>query len=70
MTSTTVLLIYIFLLVPAMLVGFGFARRKLFVPHHKLVMTSITAINWVLIAWVMVGSYAISPPAYPPGLAM
>src|ERR1700694_2721951 len=58
-----VLLIYIFLLVPAMLVGFGFARRHLFVPHHKLTMTTITLINWVLILIVMVVTYraAVEP---------
>lgn len=55
--STLILLIYILFLVPAMLVGFGFARRKLFRPHHKLVMTSITLANWVLIIAVMLGSY-------------
>lgn len=56
-TSTIVLLIYLLFLVPAMLVGFGFARRKLFRPHHKLVMTTITLVNWVLIIVVMIGSY-------------
>lgn len=56
-TSTLVLLIYILFLVPTMLVGFGFARRKLFRPHHKLVMTTITLVNWVLIIVVMIGSY-------------
>jgi hypothetical protein len=44
-----VLVAYVFLLIPLMLIGFGFARRKLFVPHHKLVMTIITIANWFLI---------------------
>ncbi len=56
-TSTIVLLIYLLFLVPAMLVGFGFARRKLFRPHHKMVMTTITLVNWALIIAVMIGSY-------------
>lgn len=56
-TSTLVLLIYLLFLVPAMLMGFSFARRKLFRPHHKWVMTGITLANWVLIIAVMLGSY-------------
>jgi len=69
-TSTIVLLIYIFFLVPAMLVGFGFARRKLFRPHHKLVMTSITIINWILILIVMQASYrSVVAPTLPDGLS-
>ncbi|MDZ4672679.1 MAG: hypothetical protein SH821_17595 [Phototrophicales bacterium] len=63
-TSAIVLLIYILFLVPAMLVGFGFARRKLFRPHHKLIMTSITMINWVLILVVMAGSYSNNVAPY------
>lgn len=62
-TSDWVLLAYIFLLVPLMLIGFGFARRKLFVPHHKLTMTTITIVNWILILTVMVVTYdrAVAP---------
>ncbi|MHB8753318.1 MAG: cupredoxin domain-containing protein, partial [Aggregatilineales bacterium] len=56
-TSDWVLAAYIFLLVPAMLIGFGFARRKLFEPHHKLMMTTITLVNWLLIIFVMLVTY-------------
>ncbi len=56
--STIVLAIYIIVLAPAMLLGFGFARRKMFVPAHKFVMTGITLANWVLIGGLMIGSYA------------
>ena len=56
-TSDLVLLAYIIFLVPAMLVGLGFARRRLFVPHHKLTMTTITIINWLLIIFVMAVTY-------------
>jgi uncharacterized membrane protein YozB (DUF420 family) len=57
------LVAYILLLVPSMLVGYVFARRKMFVPHHKLMMTGIMLLNWVLIAFVMVVSYrgAVAP---------
>jgi uncharacterized membrane protein YozB (DUF420 family) len=41
-----------------MLLGFGFARRKMFVPAHKFVMTGVTLANWVLIGAVMIGSYS------------
>lgn len=54
-----VLLVYLVFLIPLMLVGFGFARRKLFVPHHKLVMTTITIVNWVLISIVMLTTYRV-----------
>jgi uncharacterized membrane protein YozB (DUF420 family) len=63
------LLIYIFLLIPSMLVGFSFARRHLFVPHHKYVMTSITLINWALIIYLMLTSYRLGvAPNVPQGL--
>jgi len=55
--SDLVLLAYIVFLVPLMLVGFGYARRKKFEPHHKLVMTSVTIINWVLILFIMAVTY-------------
>lgn len=55
--GTTVLLIYIFFLVPLMLLGFYFARRKLFNPQHKIVMTAVVILNWVLIAALMANSY-------------
>jgi len=51
------LLAYIILIVPGMVVGFYFARRKWFEPHHKFVMTGIVLINWVLISVLMQVSY-------------
>ncbi|MBX3085340.1 MAG: hypothetical protein KF716_27145 [Anaerolineae bacterium] len=48
---------YIILMIPAMLIGFSFARRHLFVPHHKYVMTSITLVNWAIIIYLMLASY-------------
>jgi uncharacterized membrane protein YozB (DUF420 family) len=57
-TSDYVLIAYIFVLVPLMLVGFAYARRKMFEPNHKLVMTTITISNWFLIGLVMVVSYS------------
>lgn len=63
------LLAYIFLIVPAMLVGFYFARRKRFEPHHKWTMTTITLVNWALIAFLMATSYAQAvAPEVPAGL--
>ena len=56
-TSDLVLLAYIFLIVPAMLVGFVFARRKMFEPYHKYTMTAITIVNWLLIIFVMLVTY-------------
>lgn len=59
MTAGTMTLIaYIVVLLPLMLLGFYFARRKMFDPHHKLTMTLVVILNWVLIAAVMAGSYA------------
>lgn len=52
------LLAYVLLIVPGMLAGFVLARRRLFVPHHKLVMTAITIVNWFLILFLMVVSYS------------
>lgn len=51
------LVIYIFVIIPLMIAGYVFARRKMFMPHHKFVMTGIVIINWVLIAFVMAVSY-------------
>jgi uncharacterized membrane protein YozB (DUF420 family) len=56
--STITLLAYLVVLVPLMLLGFYFARRKMFSPHHKLVMTSIVILNWIFIAAVMAVSYS------------
>lgn len=56
-SGTMTLIAYIVLLVPLMLLGFYFARRKMFDPHHKLTMTLVVILNWVLIGVVMAGSY-------------
>lgn len=63
MLADLTLLAYVLILVPAMLIGFYFARRKWFVPHHKLVMTGVMLINWVFILFVMAVSYsdAVAP---------
>jgi uncharacterized membrane protein YozB (DUF420 family) len=68
--SDLTLLAYLLLIVPAMLVGFVFARRKMFVPHHKLMMTTIILVNWVLIGYVMWFSYREAvAPNIPEGLS-
>ncbi len=60
LTRDLTLLAYIFLIVPAMLTGFAFARRQMFVPHHKLTMTSIVIVNWLLIIFLMLVSYRLA----------
>lgn len=60
MLADLTLLAYILLLLPLMIAGFIFARRRMFEPQHKLVMTFITLFNWVLILFVMVSSYTQS----------
>jgi uncharacterized membrane protein YozB (DUF420 family) len=57
-TSEYVLLFYIIIMLPAMLVGFFFARRKMFVPNHKLTMTAIVIVNWLVIIFYMSRKYA------------
>jgi uncharacterized membrane protein YozB (DUF420 family) len=52
------LVAYIVLILPALVIGLFFARRKMFEPHHKVVMTAITLFNWVLIIFVMAASYS------------
>jgi uncharacterized membrane protein YozB (DUF420 family) len=52
------LLAYVLLIAPAMVVGFIFARRKLFRPYHKYTMMTITFVNWIIIAFLMVFSYS------------
>ena len=59
-SSTITLLAYIVVLVPLMLLGFYFARRKMFNPHHKLVMTSVVILNWIFIAVVMANTYRLA----------
>jgi uncharacterized membrane protein YozB (DUF420 family) len=51
------LVAYIMLIVPAMIVGFVFARRKLFRPYHKWTMIIITIVNTLLIGVLMVTAY-------------
>ena len=51
------LIAYILLIAPVMIIGFVFARRKMFIPHHKYAMTAVVIINWVLILLVMQISY-------------
>jgi len=66
LTRDLTLLAYIFLIVPAMLTGFAFARRQMFVPHHKLTMTSIVIVNWLLIIFLMLVSYRLAvAPKFP-----
>jgi uncharacterized membrane protein YozB (DUF420 family) len=51
------LIAYILLILPAMVAGYIFARRRMFEPQHKITMTGIVLLNWVLILWLMVFSY-------------
>jgi len=51
------LLAYLLLLLPLMAAGYYYARRKRFEPHHKVVMTTITTLNWLLILFVMAVSF-------------
>ncbi len=48
---------YLVLIIPAMIAGFIFARRKLFRPYHKLTMTTITIVNWIVIVFLMLVAY-------------
>lgn len=57
-TSLMTLIVYIVVLLPLMLLGFFFARRKMFNPHHKLTMTLVVILNWALIIAIMLGSYS------------
>lgn len=70
LTADLTLIAYLLLLVPGMVIGFFFARRKWFEPHHKLTMTTLTLINWGLIAFVMIVSYSRTvAPQLPAGLS-
>lgn len=51
------LLAYVLLIVPSMVIGYGFARSKKFVPHHQVVMTGVMLFNWALIAFIMAVTY-------------
>lgn len=57
MMSDIVLVCYLFLMLPGMLLGFFFARRKMYEPHHKLTMTGVVIFNWVFIIALMFSSY-------------
>jgi len=57
LASDLTLLLFLIILVPAMLLGFSFARRKQFRPHHKYTMTAITVTIWVFILFLMIASY-------------
>jgi uncharacterized membrane protein YozB (DUF420 family) len=61
------LLAYILILVPLMLVGFYFARRKMFEPYHKFTMTTITLVNWGLILFIMAVRYGSTVAQEMPG---
>lgn len=56
LASDLTLLAYIVVLVPGILLGFFFARRKRF-NSHRAVMTIVTITNWVLIILLMSISY-------------
>src|SRR5262245_55844693 len=58
LAADVALLAYIFLIVPGMLIGFVFARRGKFAPHHKLTMTTVVLINWIIIFYLMAVSYS------------
>jgi uncharacterized membrane protein YozB (DUF420 family) len=51
------LVAYLLLIIPLMILGFIFARRNLHRPHHKWAMTLVTAVNWVLIIFLMFAAY-------------
>jgi hypothetical protein len=51
------LLAYIFLILPAMVLGFYFARSGKHRPHHRNVMIGITLVNWIFIIWLMVAAF-------------
>lgn len=51
------LILYILLIAPAMLIGFWLARRGRHRPAHRNLMIAVTAINWVLIIFLMLVAY-------------
>lgn len=64
------LVAYVLIFAPLMLIGFVFARRRMYEPAHKLTMTFITVSNWGLILFVMAVSYGMSVrPELPEGLS-
>lgn len=48
---------YVFLLLPAMIMGGALAVNKQFVPYHQLFMSFIVIVNWGLIAFTMYSSF-------------
>jgi len=52
------LVVFILLLI-LMLLGFYFARRKMFAPYHKFTMTAIVVIIWIFIAFNMAVTYSL-----------
>ncbi len=64
------LVAYVLIFTPLILIGFVFARRRMYEPAHKLTMTFITLANWGLILFVMAVSYGMSVrPQLPAGLS-
>jgi len=51
------LIAYILILIPAMLIGYSYARRGKHRPQHRWVMTGITIANWLLIVFLMFAAY-------------
>lgn len=51
------LIAYLLLIIPGMLAGWYFARNGKHRPHHKMTMTVITIVNWVLIIGLMMVAY-------------
>jgi uncharacterized membrane protein YozB (DUF420 family) len=48
---------YLVLIIPAMIAGLVFARRKMHRPHHKWTMTTIAIVNWIVIVFLMLVAY-------------
>lgn len=51
------LIAYLIILIPAMVIGFSYARRRKFRPQHRWVMTFVTIANWALIVFLMLAAY-------------
>ncbi|MCK6577684.1 MAG: DUF420 domain-containing protein [Anaerolineae bacterium] len=51
------LVAYVLLIIPAMIIGFYFARHGKHRPHHQALMNSVTLLNWVLILLLMAVAY-------------
>src|SRR5258708_5761777 len=63
LASDVSLLAYILILVPLMVIGFTYARRQRF-GSHKLVMTTVTVLVWIIILYLMAVSYSGAVPFY------